>query len=132
MNYRKTATCLLNYDKPATLFDSPFLRLCAILCRVAHRACTVSFQAATGVRHAVEVEAESIYEAAAIGLARLKADGWVEGLGPGTRLEIAVRAPATSHNLTVAQLQRWLNGVTPSPADVVRKTKLKKLLAEKS
>jgi len=99
---------------------------------MAHRVCTVSFQAATGVRHGVDVEAESIYEAAALGFARLKADGWVEGLGPGTRLEIAVRAPATSHSLTVAQLQRWLNGVTPSPAETVRKTRLKKLLAEKS
>lgn len=99
---------------------------------MAHRLCTVSFQAATGVRHAVDVEAESIYEAAAMGLARLKADGWVEGLGPGTRLEIAVRAPATAHSVTVAQLQRWLNGITPSAADVVRKTKLKRLLADRS
>jgi hypothetical protein len=90
----------------------------------------VAFQAATGVRHAVDVEAESIYEAAAAGLARLKEDGWVEGLGPGTRLEITVRAPAASHSVTVAQLQRWLNTVTPSPADVVRKTRLKRMLGE--
>ena len=52
----------------------------------------------------MDVEAESLYEAAGLGLARLKADGWVEALGPGTRLEIQVRAPATSHVITVDRL----------------------------
>lgn len=41
--------------------------------------------------HSVEVEADTLYEAAAIGLSRLKCDGWVEGLGPATRVEIEVR-----------------------------------------
>ena len=59
------------------------------------RLCTVSFQSPTGVRHGVDVEAETLYEAAGIGLARLKGDGWIEGLGPGSRLEIQVREPST-------------------------------------
>jgi hypothetical protein len=29
----------------------------------------------------VDVEAETLYEAAGLGLARLKKDGWIEGLG---------------------------------------------------
>ena len=74
------------------------------------RLCTVSFKSATGISHSVDVEAETLYEAAGLGLARLKKDGWVEGLGPGSRLEIAVREPSTMHSLTVQQLQRWANG----------------------
>ena len=92
------------------------------------RSCTVSFKSATGISHGVDVEAETLYEAAAIGLARLKKDGWIEGLGPGSRLEIAVREPSTVHSLTVQQLQRWVNGVTTSPAEVLRRAKVKHLL----
>jgi hypothetical protein len=92
------------------------------------RVCTVSFKSATGISHSVDVEAETLYEAAGLGLARLKKDGWIEGLGPGTRLEIAVREPATMHCLTVQQLQRWVNAVTSSPAEVVRRSKVKHLL----
>ena len=95
---------------------------------VALRVCTVSFKSATGISHSVEVEAETLYEAAGIGLARLKKDGWIEGLGPGTRLEIAVREPSTLHALTVQQVQRWANGITTSPAEVLRRTRVKRLL----
>jgi hypothetical protein len=92
------------------------------------RLCTVSFKSPTGIAHAVDVEADSLYEAAALGLARLKSDGWIEGLGPSTRLEITVRAPATHHVVTVQQLQRWVNGTTNSPAETLRKAKLKQLM----
>lgn len=95
---------------------------------VAVRLCTVSFKAATGISHSVDVEAGTLYEAAALGLSRLQSDGWVEGLGPGSRLEITVREPGTHHVLSVQQLQKWLNSVTPSPVDVLRKAKLKNLL----
>ncbi len=92
------------------------------------RVCTVSFKSATGISHSVDVEASTVYEAAGLGLARLKRDGWVEGLGPATRLEIQVREPATHHGVTVLQLQRWMNAVTPSPVDVLRKAKLRQML----
>jgi hypothetical protein len=61
-------------------------------------------------------------------LAQLKKDGWIEGLGPGSRLEIQVREPSTVHSLTVQQLHRWLDSVTPSPGDVLRRARVKQLL----
>ena len=72
--------------------------------------------------------AETLYEAAGIGLARLKKDGWIEGLGVGSRLEIEVREPSTVHSLTVHQLHRWMDSVTTSPAEVLRRAKVKQLL----
>jgi hypothetical protein len=63
--------------------------------------------------HGVEVEAETLYEAAGMGLARLKKDGWMEGLGPGSRLEIQVREPSTLHSLTVQQLHRGAIALPP-------------------
>jgi hypothetical protein len=94
---------------------------------VAIRTCIVSFQSPSAVTHSVEVQAESLYEAAALGLAKLRKDGWIEGLGPATRLEIEVREPATTHVLSVQQLQRWVNGTTSSPIETLRRAKLKHL-----
>jgi len=76
----------------------------------------------------VEVSAETLMEAAGIGLARLKADGWVEGLGPSTRLEITVREPSTHHVVSVQHFQRWVNATTGSPDDSLRRARVKKLL----
>jgi hypothetical protein len=39
------------------------------------RVCTVSFKSATAISHSVDVQAETLYEAAALGLDRLKKDG---------------------------------------------------------
>src|SRR4029453_18643696 len=41
------------------------------------RLCSVGFKSATGISHSVDVEAETLYEAAALGLARLK-KRWVD------------------------------------------------------
>ena len=92
------------------------------------RVCTVRFKSPTGITHGVDVEAETLYEAAGLGLARLKKDGWIEGLGPGSRLEIEVREPATAHSLTVQQLQRWIETGPKSPADVLRRARVKQQL----
>jgi hypothetical protein len=95
---------------------------------VALRTCTVSFVGPSAVRHAVEVTAESVYEGAALGVSALRNSGWAEAIAPGTELEIQVRAPATSHRLTVRQLQRWCDGVAVSPDETLKKRRLKQLL----
>jgi hypothetical protein len=92
------------------------------------RVCLVIFKSPTGITHGVEVEAETLYEAAGLGLARLKKDGWIEGLGPGSRLDIQVREPSTTHSLTVAQLHRWIDSGTKSPADVLRRARVRQHL----
>ena len=92
------------------------------------RTCTISFKSPSGIAHSVEVQAETLYEAAAMGLALLKKDGWIEGLGPATRLEIGIREPMTSHVITVQQLHRWLNSVTGSPAEVLRRARLRSII----
>jgi hypothetical protein len=88
------------------------------------RVCRVSFKSPTGITHGVDVEAETLYEAAGLGLARLKADGWIEGLGPGSRLDIRVHEPSTVHSLSVAQLHRWLDSGAKSPADTLRRVRV--------
>ena len=90
--------------------------------------CRISFKDSNGIRHAAEVHADSLYEAAALGLKALKQSDWVETLGPGTRIDIEVLEPPVAHFLMLAQLQRWLDGVAGSPADLLKKKRLRELL----
>jgi hypothetical protein len=96
---------------------------------IAMKTCTVTFSGPSGVRHSVEVSADSLYEAAIVGFSLLKNDGWVDPIASGTRLEIQVRHPATTHSVSLAQLRRWVEGIAVSPGETLRKRKLKELLA---
>ena len=69
-----------------------------------------------------------MFEAAARALAALRRDAWIDGIGPATRLEIRVPQPATTHTVTVQQLERWANGAAVNPDERIRKDQLKDLL----
>ena len=95
--------------------------------RHAGRRLRVSFRDQRGIRHAVEVEAESLYEAAVLGIRLLNRDPWVEKIGPATVLEIEVREPSTRHAISLQQVERWLAGATTNPNEASKKAKLKSL-----
>ena len=97
---------------------------------MATKTCTVSFTGPSGVCHSVEVSADSLYEAAIVGFSLLKKDGWVEPIASGTRLQIQVRHPATTHIVSLAQLRRWVEGIGVSPDETLRKRRLKTMLAD--
>jgi hypothetical protein len=94
---------------------------------VALRTCTVSFSGPSGIRHSVDVTAESVYEAAALGLSALRKSGWADAVALGTELEIQVREPPTCHRITV-QIHRWCDGIAASPDETLKKRRLKQLL----
>jgi hypothetical protein len=58
--------------------------------------------------------AESIYEAAALGVPALK-EQWPGRRAPGTELEVQVRELATCHRRTVQQIRRWCDGSRSVP-----------------
>ena len=96
-------------------------------CPVALRACSVSFRGLSGVRHTVDVEAETLYEAAVIAVSRFRQDIWGEVVAGGTPLEVEVREPSTKHSLTLAQVERWL--ASPgTPSEASKKAKMKTML----
>ena len=88
---------------------------------MALRTCTVSFAGPSGVRHSVEVTAESIYEAAALGVSALKSDGWADAIASGTEPEVQVRELTTCHRLTVQQIRRGRDGVAVSPDETLNR-----------
>jgi hypothetical protein len=92
------------------------------------RICEVSFKDHRGIRHGVEVQAETLYEAAVLAVAALRSDPWTERVGPSTVLDIEVREPATRHAISLQQVERWLDGATTSPNEATKKARLKMLL----
>ena len=100
----------------------------ATLRRVSVRACAVSFVDVRGIRHTVEVQAESLYEAAVLAVKAFRSDPWIERVGPATVLDVDVREPSTRHSLSLQQVERWLDGVTSSPLEASKKAKLKMLM----
>ena len=95
------------------------------------RTCEVSYKDHRGVRHGVEVQAETLFEAAVMAIAHLKADPWLEKIGPATVLDIEVREPGTKHALTLQQVERWLDGATTNPNEAVRKARLKMMMVKR-
>jgi hypothetical protein len=96
------------------------------------RICAVSFGDARGIRHSVEVEAESLYEAAVLAVARFRKDPWIEPVGDATPLQIEVREPATTHSISLAHVERWIGSSSSTPLDATKKAKLKTLLVQSS
>ena len=94
------------------------------------RICSVSFLDHRGIRHAVDVQAESLFEAAVLAIQNFRQDPWLERVGPATLLEVEVRQPATRHAVTIQQVERWLAGATPNPTEASKKAKLKMILVQ--
>ena len=94
------------------------------------RTCVVSFVDSTGIRHSVEVAAESLYEAAALAVREFRSHPWVDDVEPGavTPLSISVKTPATTHEVNIKQLERWTASTPKSPREIVQKSRVRELL----
>jgi hypothetical protein len=96
---------------------------------VAERSCKVSVRDGDQLVHHVEVTADSMYEAAALALKALREAPWVGAIGPGTRLEVEVVPVPVRHEVSVQQLRRWAESTAATPAERLRKDRVKALLA---
>jgi hypothetical protein len=97
---------------------------------VSVRLCRVSFQDRRGIRHSVDVEAESLYEAVVFAVRRFRNDIWAEQVAKGTLLDVEVREPATTYSISLQQVEGWLAGVTTNPSEAMKKAKLKMILIQ--
>ena len=78
--------------------------------------CVVSCRDLAGTEHAVEVTAESLYEAVAQALGILRGDIWVEEIGEGlTELKVRVKQPAVEHRVRMEDFRRWLESPCAGP-----------------
>jgi hypothetical protein len=96
---------------------------------VAPKACTVVVHDLNDTAHQLDVTAETLYEAVAQALATVRGQDWVGDIGRGlTTVTVKVRNPEVTHIVKIQDFENWLNRGCKSPADLVLKTRLRKML----
>jgi hypothetical protein len=79
----------------------------------------------SGIRHSVEVQADSLFEAAALAVRTFKQHDCEPGAM--SQLDIEIRSSVT-HSVTLSKVHSWLTGGAKSPKDAVLKERLRELL----
>jgi hypothetical protein len=103
----------------------------AALLHVVLRTCTVAIKDLRDVEHSTEVTAETLYEAIATALAVFRQDNWVGEIGQGfTTVTVVVEQPPVKHEVKMKDFVSWLARQGRSPAEVILKQKLEKILGK--
>ena len=87
--------------------------------------CIVSFLDTEGLRHTVEVQAESLFEAAVLALRTFRHHDCVPGAL--SSIDVEIRSSVT-HTVTLKKIHSWLNGGARSPKEAVTKERLRNLM----
>ena len=90
--------------------------------------CIVRFTDNSNTIHTVHVQAETLYEAAVLGVQALRGHAWVPPIGNASKLSVEVRQPAVTHEVQVADVVQWTQGTPTSPADKLKRARLASLL----
>ena len=97
------------------------------------RACVVSFLDGEGIKHTVEVQAASMFEAAALGFAAFQKAAFLDyPPGIATVIEVSVNQPVVTHQVTVKKLETWLSSGSEWPSEHAVKARLREMLGDKS
>ena len=91
------------------------------------RACTVSFIDHEGIRHAVNVQAEAVYEAVAMAMVAFGEHHCLPG--PASQMEVEARSPSVTHTVSVTKVRDWLGASAKSPREKIVKERLKGMMA---
>ena len=93
--------------------------------------CKVSFTDHDGLSHTAHVQADSVYEAAAVAISEFRSDSMAPALGPMTEFVVAIEKPPVEHRIRLAQLQKWANTTTTEgPAGMMKRQRVKALIGE--
>ena len=87
--------------------------------------CVVAYLDTEGLRHSVEVQADSLYEAAVLAMRTFKAHDCEPGLI--SKLEVEIRSSIV-HTITPKKVRQWLNGGAKTPKEAVMKERLREML----
>jgi len=96
---------------------------------MAVRTCKVSCRDPQGVKHSVEVSAQSVFEAVAHTFRVFRE---YEGcdLALAANVLVRVRQPEVEHRVQIWDFYNWLETAGRSPADMVLKSRLRDILSK--
>jgi hypothetical protein len=82
-----------------------------------------------GVVHTVEVTAEPLYEAVALGMAAIRTDEWVTGIAQGLNpVKVRVTNVAVEHEVRIMDFTNWLDRTGGSPREMSDPKRIKSIL----
>jgi len=74
------------------------------------RSCKVTIEDMNGVSHTVDVTAETLYEAVALGMAAIRTDDWVNGIAEGLNpVKVRVTNVPVEHEVRLMDFTKWLD-----------------------
>jgi hypothetical protein len=92
--------------------------------------CRVSVTDSEGISHAVEVQAESLYEAVALAVSEFRNDSVTSMPGPMTEFMVSIQRPSIEHRIRLGQVSQWAaqGGTKEGPAGITRRQRILRLL----
>jgi len=96
--------------------------------------CRVSYLDSKNVEHAVDVTADSLFEAAAVAVRAFRDCALAEELPePGTELHIMVSPLPVEHRVRLQRVEQWAQtGTVKSPVEMLRRERVRELLGLKN
>jgi hypothetical protein len=91
------------------------------------RICKVTCRNAQGIEHAVEVSAQSLYEAVAQALRVFREYEWCD-LALAASVLVRIRQPEVEHRVQIWNFYNWLEAAGRSPAEMALKSRLRDIL----
>jgi hypothetical protein len=98
-----------------------------ILLFVPVRACTVSFTGPDGIRHSVNVQAETLNAAVAMAVRAFRGHDCAPT--QASTLEVEARSPSVTHTVSMRKVHEWLEAASKSPNEKLVKERLKRMMA---
>src|ERR1700682_2841223 len=93
------------------------------------RSCKVTIQDTRSVSHTVEVTAESLYEAVALGMAAIRTDEWVSGIAQGRNpVKVRVMNVPVEHEVRLMDFTKWLHRHGGSPREMSDRKRIRSIL----
>jgi hypothetical protein len=93
------------------------------------RSCRVTVKDMDGVKHTVEVTAETLYEAVALGLVALRGNDWVMGIAQGMNtVQVSVVDIPIEHSVKIKDFHEWLERSTGGPREIFKRSRIKAIL----
>ena len=96
--------------------------------------CRVSYLDFRNIEHAVDVTADSLFEAAAVAVRAFREGALMDDLPvAGTELRIAVFPLPVEHRVRLQRVEQWAQtGTVKSPVEMLRRERVRELLGFKN
>jgi hypothetical protein len=93
------------------------------------RCCKVTIQDLEGVTHTVNVTAETLYEAVALGMAAVRTSDWATGIAQGLNtVKVRVTSVPVEHEVALKDFTKWLDKTNGTPREITDRKRIKSIL----